>query len=126
MYKQWNRAGLVGVITHKVKEQGCWWRCCRNSLGGTWWPNSQFILAHFWYCVKVVWDLNYIYSHNPKCYNILNECNYRVMSAFRMAKNDLTLVLKSNLAPAEVCSMLIQIHRVTVISNKFKVQKSRT
>ena len=54
--------------------------------------------------IGTVLDLNQClrYSHNPKCYNIVIECGYRVMSVFRMAARDLGSVLKSNLAPTEI------------------------
>ena len=41
-------------------------------------------------------------SHNPNCYNIVNECSYGIMSVFRMAASDLSPDLKSNIAPTEI------------------------
>ena len=71
--------------------------------------------------LKAVWDLNQRlrYSQNPKCYNLVNECSYRVVSVFRMATSDLGSVLKSNLAPTEIymVRMLIGINRLAEISN---------
>ena len=54
--------------------------------------------------LKAVWDLNQclLYSQNPNYYNIVNECSYRIMSAFRMAASDLSPGFKSNLAPTEI------------------------
>ena len=54
--------------------------------------------------LKAVWNLNQclLYSHNPKCYNIVNECSYRIMSVFRIAASDLSPDFKSNLAPTEI------------------------
>ena len=50
--------------------------------------------------LKAVWDLNQclLYSQNPKCYNIVNECSCRIMSVFRMAASDLSPDFTSNLA----------------------------
>ena len=54
--------------------------------------------------LKAVWDLNQclLYSHNPKCYSIVNECSYRIVSVFRMAASDLGSDFNSNLAPTEI------------------------
>ena len=43
-----------------------------------------------------------LHSQNPKCYNIVNDCSYRVVSVFRIPARDLGSVLKSNLAPTQI------------------------
>ena len=54
--------------------------------------------------LKAVWDLNQclLYSQNPKCYSIVKECSYRIMSVFRMAASYLSPDFNSNLAPTEI------------------------
>ena len=60
------------------------------------------ILAHF---AKICTCQNYQPngSHNLKCYNIVNECSYRITSVFRIAASDLGSDFKSNLAPTIIC-----------------------
>ena len=51
---------------------------------------SHIVVTQF-LVLKEVWDLNkcLLYSQNHKCYNIVNECSYRVMTEFRIAASDL-------------------------------------
>ena len=102
--KSGNKQEEVGGVTDRVTSTWQLPACYEMfwvSLGGPILP--FFILAiHVFLTLlvrtqfvapKAVWGLNQclLYSQNPKCYNIVNECSYRISPD-----------LKSNLAPTEI------------------------
>ena len=100
----------VGGVTDRVTSRwllpacyecfGCHW-VGQSSLSNT--CISHLVRTQF-VALKAVWDLNQclLYSQNSKCYNIVNESSYRIMSVFRIAASDLSPDFKSNLAPTEL------------------------
>ena len=96
-----------------MKCSGCHWvgqsslyiskACIILFVGVTVTCISHLVRTQF-VALKAVWDLNQclLYSQNPKCYNLVNECSYRIVSVFRMDASDLGSNFKSNLAPTAI------------------------
>ena len=124
------------------EEVGGWQAhdCCRLAMkcfGCHWVGQSSLYISNTcishlvrtqFVALKAVWDLNQclLYGHNPKCYNIVNECSYRIMSVFRMAASDLSPDFKSNLAPIEIYMVCwYESIKLTVYTPCFNVRSTK-